>query len=188
MDTVNKQLMRQIVEGDISREDIREMLKMNPKDKNRFFTYLEVLQEKVDWDDQILLRISDNLYIVKKPTGERITKCHCGHDFDDYRINWKTGCNVRVRKTAESIGEVYYPSPACPEPDWTQIREFYCPSCFRQLGVEAAPPGYPFVFEVLPDIDRLYREFLDRPLDDESPDWYQDKTLEKTSQWGQAIP
>ena len=58
-----------------------------PKDKDRFLKYLDILQEKVPWDEKILLRISDHLYIVSKGKGERVVKCDCGHEFGDYRVN-----------------------------------------------------------------------------------------------------
>jgi acetone carboxylase gamma subunit len=51
------------------------------------------------------------------------------------------------------------------------------------LAVEIVPPGYPLIFEFLPDIDRLYRDFLGKPLDDESGEWYQDRTAEKLASW-----
>lgn len=183
MDTVNKELMSQIIEGKVGKDDVREMLKMQPKDPERFWTYIETLQEKVSWDDPILLRLTDNLYIVRNTKKERVVKCNCGHELGDYRENWKTSCNVRVRETLAELKEVYYSESACPDPEWNEIREFYCPSCFTQVGVEVAPPGYPFIFEFLPDLDRLYRDFLGKPLEDESPDWYQNKTAEKTAAW-----
>lgn len=183
MEKVSKQLVRQLVDGDISRDDARDLLKMDPKDPERFWTYLQVLQERVKWDDKILLRMSDHLYVVRKKKGQRVVKCDCGQEFGDYRANWKTECNVRVRTTEEEFNQVYYPPALAPEPVYNEIREFFCPGCFAQLAVEAVPPGYPLIFEVLPDIDRLYRDFLGRPLDDEREDWYVDKTAEKTASW-----
>lgn len=183
MHKVSKRLVRQLVEGDISRDDARELLKMNPKDPDRFFTYLEVLQERVPWDDRILLRISDHLYVVRTRDGRRVIKCDCGCEFGDYRANWKAGCRIRVRTTEQEFNEVYYPPALSPEPLYSEIREFFCPGCYAQLAVESVPPGYPLVFEMLPDLDRFYREFLGRPLPDENPDWYEDRTAERTARW-----
>jgi len=183
MTSIDKQLVNQLVEGTISRYDARSLLKMETKDSDRFWTYLEVLQEKVPWDDKILLRISDHLYVVSKNKGERVVKCDCGHEFGDYRTNWKTEANVRVKTSLEEFEQVYYPAAAAPEPEWNEIREFYCPGCATQLAVEIVPPGYPLIFEFLPDIDRLYRDFLGKPLDDESGEWYQDRTAEKLANW-----
>ena len=183
METIDEELVRELVDGTISRYDARSLLKMQTKDKGRFWTYVRVLQDRVDWDDQILVRISDHLYVVKKTGGGRVVKCDCGREFGDYRCNWKTETHVRVKTTAEEFARIYYPPAAAPEPQWNEIREFYCPGCYTQLSVEIVPPGYPLIFEVLPDIDRFYREFLGQPLDDENDGWYQDKTADKTADW-----
>jgi len=183
MNKVSKQLVRELVDGDISRDDARKLLKMNPKDPGRFWTYLDVLQERVPWDDRILLRISEHLYVVRTGDGRRVIKCDCGCELGDYRANWKTACRIRARTTEQQFHEVYYPAAISPEPEYNEIREFFCPGCFAQLAVEVVPPGYPLVFEMLPDLDRFYREFLDRPLPDESPDWYEDRTAMRTAQW-----
>ena len=63
------------------------------------------------------------------------------------------------------------------------LREYYCPSCATQLAVEVVPPGYPPVFDMLPDLDSFYRNFLAAPLDDESPEWYEDRTNQLTAGW-----
>jgi acetone carboxylase, gamma subunit len=183
MSSVDKDLVRQLVDGKISRYDARSLLKMGTKDPDRFWTYLDILQERANWDDRILLRISDHLYVVRKQGGGRVVKCDCGQEFGDYRANWKTEAHVRVRTTAEEFEQVYSPAAAAPEPGWNEIREFYCPGCDAQLSVEVTPPGYPLIFEFLPDIDRFYREFLGRPVEDEDGGWYRDKTAEKTAGW-----
>jgi acetone carboxylase gamma subunit len=183
MEKVSTEQLRQLVEGDLSRDDARTLLKMNPKDPERFWTYLEVLQERVAWSDRILLRISDHLYVVAKSAGGRVVKCDCGHELGDYRANWKTECKVRVRATDAEFNEVYYPPALAPEPGYSEIREFFCPGCYTQLAVEVVPPGYPLIFEVLPDLDRFYREFLGRPLADEDPGWYVDHTSAKAAEW-----
>lgn len=183
MTKVEKEIVRQLVDGDISRINAKALLKMDPKDPERFWTYLEVLQERVKWKDKILLRISDHLYVVRNKGNQRVVKCDCGQELGDYRANWKTECNVRVRRTENEFHEIYYPAALSPEPAFTEIREFFCPGCFAQVAVEAVPPGYPLIFECLPDIDRLYRDFLNKPLEDEREDWYQDKTAVKTASW-----
>ena len=72
---VDKDLIRQLVEGDISEDNVTRLQKMSRKDKDRFFQYVEVLQEKVPWDEKILLRISDKLYVVATQECGRIVKC-----------------------------------------------------------------------------------------------------------------
>ncbi|MGR8919401.1 MAG: acetone carboxylase subunit gamma [Gammaproteobacteria bacterium] len=180
---VSKELVRQLVDGSIDDANAERLLKLPRKDAERFFTYLEVLQERVPFDERILLRLGDKLYIVSKGPGLRVTKCECGHEFGDYRENWKLGCRIRTRKTLEAMSEVYDPAPAVPEPGWQEIREFFCPDCATQHAVEVVAPGYPVVMEMLPDLDRFYREYLGRPLEDESPDWYADRTAGVTAGW-----
>lgn len=181
MSTVDKDLIRQMVDGVISKENANRLLRMERKDKERFWNYLEVLQERVTWKDQILLRLTDHLHIVHKAQGGRVVKCDCGHEFGDYRSNWKLQSLIRTRKTHDEFKHVYTPEPACPEPEWQEIREFYCPNCAAQLAVEVVPPGYPLVQEMLPDLDRFYREFMSRPLADEAKDWYEDRTAITTA-------
>jgi len=39
---------------------------------------------------------------------------------------------------------------------------------------------------MLPDIDRFYREFMGRPLEDEGEDWFEDRTHTKTNAWAKG--
>ena len=63
----------------------------------------------------------------------------------------------------EAMREVY-PKLAHADPEWMELREFYCPSCARQLETEAVPPGYPVVHEFLPDVEGFYRGWLGREI------------------------
>lgn len=180
---VDIDLIRQLVDGTIDDDNAERLLKLPRKDKDRFFKYIAVLQERVAFDDRILLRLGDKLYIVQKEKGQRVTQCECGHNFGDYRENWKLRCKVRTRKTQVEMAEVYDPAPAVPEAGWQEIREFFCPSCATQHAVEVVAPGYPIVFEMLPDLDMFYRDYLGQPLDDEAEDWYQDRTGTVTATW-----
>lgn len=188
MSEVDKELIRQLVDGKISQENARRLISAPKKDSGRFRSYLEVLQGRVNWSEQILLRLNDHLYVVRTPAGGRTVKCECGHEFGDYRENWKLKALINVRDSLEAFREIYTPEPACPDPQWLQIREFFCPQCTAQLAVEAVPPGYPVVFEVLPDLDRFYREFLGTPLHDEHADWYEDRSTDVTRRWAGAMP
>ena len=183
---IDIELVRQLVDGTIDDDNSERLLKLPRKDVGRFFQYIEVLQERVKWTDRILMRLGDNLYIVKNKENKRVTKCSCGQEFGDYRENWKLNCKVRIRKTEESMAEVYTPEPAVPEQGWQEIREFFCPNCATQLAVEVVAPGYPIVFEMFPDIDTFYRDYLGVPLTDESDDWYCDHTKKVTSEWAKG--
>lgn len=181
--TVGPDLMRQLVAGTIDDDNVLRLQKMPRKDKERFFTYLAVLQEQVSWPERILLRLGDRLFIVAGSAGGRVTKCACGHDFGDYRENWKLKCRIRVRRSLSEMAEVFDPAPAVPEPGWQEVREFFCPSCATQHAVEVVAPGYPIVFEMLPDLDRFYRDYLGQPLADEAAGWYADHSAQVTANW-----
>jgi len=180
---VTKEKIARLVEGSLPWADVKDLIRMDPKDSDRFWNYLAVLQGRVPWKDKILLRISEHLYIVAKRGGGRVVKCDCGHEFGDYRANWKLSCRIYVRRTREEFKEVYTIEEVMPDPALVELREFYCPGCLTLLATEVFPPGYPPVFEILPDLDTFYREWLGKPLADESPDWLQDKTLELTASW-----
>jgi acetone carboxylase, gamma subunit len=182
-DRVTNERLKLLVEGRLPWDDVKKMVRLVPKDADRFWKYLEVLQEKVAWKDKILLRVSDHLYIVAKQGGGRVVKCDCGQEFGDYRINWKLSCRVYVRKTFQEMAEVVTIEEAVPNTDLVEMREFYCPGCLALLGVEVVPVGYPPVFEMLPDLDSFYRDWLGKPLSDERQDWFQDKTADLPAQW-----
>lgn len=182
-DGFSKTNFQRLIEGKLPWEDVKKVIRLSPKDADRFKKYIELLQEKVPWKDKILLRISDHLYIVAKENGERIVKCDCGHELGDYRVNWKLSCRVYARKTDEALAEVITIPEARHNTDLVEMREFYCPGCYALLGVEVVPPGYPPIFEMFPDLDSFYREWLGSPLPNEGEEWFQDKTLEKPAAW-----
>ncbi len=179
----SKEHFRLLIDGKLPWEEVKKAIRLSPKDADRFKKYLEILQEKVPWEERILLRISDHLYIVAKPGGGRVVKCDCGQEFGDYRINWKLACRIYVRRTEEEIAEVITIPEARHNMDLVEMREFYCPGCYALLGVEVVPPGYPPIFEMFPDLDTFYREWLGSPLPDEDPAWFQDRTLERPAEW-----
>ena len=83
------------------------------------------------------------------------------------------------------MAEVVSVEEAIPNPDLVEIREFYCPECFAQLAVEVVPIGYPVIFEMLPDLDTFYREWLGSPLKDERADWFEDRTPDMPAIWAE---
>ena len=100
---------------------------------------------------------------MQKPDGSRVVKCDCGYEFGDWRQNWKLEALVYVRDTEEKLQEIYPPMMHS-NPEWIQLREYYCPRCRTQLEVEALPPGYPPVHDFQPDLETFYREWLGREL------------------------
>jgi acetone carboxylase gamma subunit len=158
----DRRTIEELIDGTIDFFKLKEMLS-SFKDPGRFDTYLSILQERVPWDDTILLPYGLHLYIVQKPDGARVVKCDCGHEFGDYRENWKLNALVYVRDDEEKMHELY-PKLLAPDPRWQVIREYYCPGCGTQLEVEAVTPWYPVIHDFEPDIDAFYEEWLGRPV------------------------
>ncbi|SRR5690606_4923214 len=163
MTTYNKKTIEDLIDGRLPWPATKAIMS-GYKDPDRFTTYLEILQERVPWSDPVLLPIGEHLFIVQAPEG-RVVRCDCGHQFGDYRENWKLDALIYVRSDRDSIEEIYPGRFAC-DPQWMEIREFICPGCGTLLEVEAAPPGFPIVFDFLPDLETFYRDWLGRPLPD----------------------
>jgi acetone carboxylase, gamma subunit len=157
----SKQDLKDLYDGRLPWEKIKEIMS-RPKDDDRFEKYVEILQERLPWKERILLPIGEHLYIIQKG-AERMVKCDCGHEFGDYRRNWKLSALIFVRDTKEKLEEIY-PGTKCPWPELCEVREFYCPGCGALLKVDSVPVGYPILFDFLPNLDAFYREWLGKPL------------------------
>jgi len=179
--SVSKDDLRDLYAGRLGWDKTKAIIS-GPKDDDRFETALEVLQEKVPWPQRILMPLSEGLYIVES-NGERIVKCECGHEFGDWRRNWKLSALIIARDDEESLEEIY-PGLRRPDPALCEVREFVCPGCGVLLHVESVPVGHPIVFDALPDLDTFYAEWLGRPLEGVTP--CEDLTHEITAEWGQA--
>ncbi len=170
--------IRKLVDGELPWGTVQQMMK-HSKDKDRFDKWVSILQGRVPWEDKILLPLTPALYIVQKP-NDRIVKCRCGHEFGDYRVNWKLNALIYLRDDEEKLSQVYKGREQ-PDLQWMQLREYYCPGCGSQLEVEALPRGCPPDFEFLPDLDTFYSKWLNRPLPDEKE--FKDLTLETIQEW-----
>lgn len=179
----SEDVIKLMVEGKLSPEAIHEII-TSPKDLDRFEKCLSVFQKRVSWTDKILLRIGEHLFIVQKEDGSRVTKCECGMEFGDYRVDWKLNALIYVRNSAELLEELW-PWPISVNPEWSEIREYYCPNCATQLWVEGLPPGYPIIHAFLPDIDTFYREWLGKPLKQSVE--FIDKTPELLHKWKEEL-
>jgi acetone carboxylase gamma subunit len=158
----DRRTIEELIDGTISFPKLKEMLS-SFKDPGRFDTYVSILQERVPWDEKILLPYGEHLYVVLKKDGSRVIKCDCGHEFGDYRENWKLNALVYVRDDEQKMTELY-PKLLAPDPQWQVIREYYCPGCGTQLEVEAVTPWYPVIHDYEPDIDAFYEQWLGRPV------------------------
>lgn len=161
MPVQDDETIAKLIDGELEWPKVKEIIS-NPKDPERFDQVLGILQERVSWDETILLPLAEGLYIVQKE-AERIVKCACGHEFGPYTENWKHHARVRLRDTTESLRELYR-SYEHSDPEWMELREYFCPGCFTLLEVEALPPGYPVLFDFLPDLEGFYEKVLGRPL------------------------
>ena len=134
------------------------------KDPARFDLYLQVLQERASFEDTILLPLAEHLFVVAR-NGQRVVICDCGHEFGPLDRNWKHEARILVRDSEALLEEIYDTYHRC-DPNWMELREFYCPGCWSLLEVDAVPPGYPVLFDFKPDIDAFYESFLGRPAPD----------------------
>lgn len=144
----SNEMIRDLIDGRLPLEEVTLM--QHEKDADRAARVIEVEQQRVPWDEPILVCLQEHLFVVEKPTGERVVKCLCGNEFGDYRINWKEEALVYERHPQD--GEIFLPHTGA-DPDWQWLREFYCPGCATLLDVEPAPMGYPFIFNFLPALE-----------------------------------
>ena len=170
--------IERLIDGELPWTRVQEIMK-DTKDADRFEKWVAILQKRVPWQEPILLPLTTALFIVRKG-GQRIVKCRCGHEFGDYRVNWKLEALIHVRESEEQLAEVYRGTEQ-PDPSWIQIREYTCPGCGAQLEVEAVPRGCPPDFEFLPDLDTFYSQWLGRPLSNQKE--FVDKTPDVISEW-----
>ena len=170
--------IEKLIDGKLPWTRVQEIMK-DAKDADRIEKWVSILQRRVKWSERILLPLTPCLFIVQKGSS-RIVKCRCGHEFGDYRVNWKLEALIYVHETEASLRQVYRGSEQ-PDPTWVQVREYSCPGCGAQLEVEAVPRGCPPDFEFLPDLDTFYRDWLERPLPDTQE--FADKTLDVVRTW-----
>ena len=78
--SISKELISQLVEGTIDDDNATRLQRLPRKDQDRFMNYCAVLQARVSWQDQILLRLGDKLYVVRNAANQRVVKCDCGHE------------------------------------------------------------------------------------------------------------
>ncbi len=177
-----KQDLRDLFEGKLSWEKVKSIMS-SPKDDDRFEKYIEILQENVSWAEKILMPMGEHLNVVQKGSN-RIVKCDCGYEFGDWRKNWKLSALIFVRDNPDTMQEIY-PGFKSPDADLCEVREFYCPECGSLLKVDSVPVGYPIIFDILPDIDSFYSQWLGKPLPEEKE--FKDLTYEVTRKWGDAL-
>jgi acetone carboxylase, gamma subunit len=158
---LEREMLADMLDEKLGRRAVKDV-QSGFKDPDRFDKWVAVLQERVPYEDAIVLPVGEGLNVVRSSEG-LVIRCDCGHDFCAHDANWKMDAVVFVRDTDDLMREIY-PRMAHADTDWMELREYYCPSCARQLEVEAAPPGYPVVHEFLPDVEGFYRGWLGRDV------------------------
>jgi acetone carboxylase gamma subunit len=164
--------------------DTVKKIMSSPKDLDRFKKWIRVLQEELGWEEKIVLPIHEHLFIVNKD-NRLIVKGKCGYEYGDYRENWKLRCSIYVRKDEDSLNELWG-ELLSPDPHWTEFREYYCPGCGTLLDVENVPPGYPPIFEFLPDLEGFYKEWLDEEIEAENLS-FEDKSMDLVDKWSKEL-
>jgi acetone carboxylase gamma subunit len=161
--SLDRETLAAMLDEKLTRRQVKD-IQSGYKDPDRFDKWVSVLQERVPYSEPIVLPCGEGLNVVRRGSDrELVIRCDCGHDFCAHDRNWKMEALVFVRADAEAYAEIF-PGKAAPDPDWCELREFYCPSCARQLETEALPPGHPVVHEFLPDIEGFYRGWLGREV------------------------
>jgi acetone carboxylase gamma subunit len=86
----------------------------------------------------------------------------CGHEIGPARENYKRGLLLHNRKLDEVhphlLDPEKYPYTFCPDPAYTALIEYYCPSCGTMVETEYTVPGHPLVHDIELDIDDLKRK------------------------------
>ncbi|MBS1843299.1 MAG: hydantoinase B/oxoprolinase family protein [Actinobacteria bacterium] len=155
--------LRELLDEKLPRHSVKD-IQSAFKDFDRFDKWVTLLQERVPYDDKIVLPVGESLNVVRRSSDkELVIRCDCGHDFCGADENWKLDANVFTRDTEELMLEVYAKMSHA-DPEWMELREYYCPNCAKQLEVEAVPPGFPVVHEFLPDIEGFYEKWLQREM------------------------
>lgn len=159
--TYTKKQVADLVKGDLDFETVHLMLSM-PKDEERYKFYMETINEGLEYDHQAIAALGPHLnYVVRSDNEEVVVMCACGHDFGDYRNNWKLNALIYVRDNVEKMEQIY-PAIMAPDTNWQVYREYYCPSCGIQHCVEAPTPWYPVLHDLQPDFKTFY-EWLGQP-------------------------
>lgn len=160
MTTYTTKQVTDLVNGELDWDSLHQMLSM-PKDRERYEQYIGVLQQQVDWEERIILPLGPHLFIAENDDQSLVTKCRCGHDFGDYRQNWKLNALIYVRDDVEKMSQVY-PKLMAPHTDWQVYREYYCPTCGTMHDVEAPTPWYPVIHDFQPNLKAFF-EWLGMP-------------------------
>jgi acetone carboxylase gamma subunit len=157
-----RELTAALVRRELSWPELLGLMRA-PKDPARFDEVLAAYQDLVEWDEQILLPLGENLFIVAKD-GAAIVKTRAGAELGPWDGNWKMECNVIIRRTRADLLEIYPEEHLTIDPDLIEIREFLCPVSGTVLDVDCVPPTFPVEVDFTPDLATFYAEWLGRDV------------------------
>lgn len=157
-----QEIIDDLVDDNLEWSELHDMMS-DFKDKDRFLKVRKALQERVDWDDPIIIPYAEKLYVVAKSEDDWVIKSESGYEFCQHDENWKHEALINVRNTEEEYLEIY-PENMHPHPDYMEIREYYDPKSGELLEVNNVMPGYPIIHEFEPDIETFYEEWIDEPI------------------------
>ena len=158
----SQEMTTALVQRTLSWDELLGLMRA-PKEAGRFDETITAHQQLVDWDEQILLPLGENLYIVAKD-GKAIVKTRAGAELGPYDGNWKMQCRVIIRRTRADLLELYPEDQLTIDPELIEIREFLCPISGTVLDVDCVPPTFPVEVDFTPDLAAFYRDWLDREL------------------------
>lgn len=158
----SQELTTALVQRKLSWQELLGLMRA-PKESSRFDETIVAHQQLVDWDEQILLPLGENLYIVAKD-GKAIVKTRAGAELGPWNGNWKMQCRVIVRRDRADLLEIYPEDQLTIDSDVIEIREFLCPVSGTVLDVDCVPPTFPVEVDFTPDLAAFYRDWLGREL------------------------
>ncbi len=158
----SQELTKALVQRKLSWQELLGLMRA-PKSPKRFDETIAALQTIVPWDEQILLPLGENLFIVAKD-GKAIVKTKAGAELGPWNGNWKMQCRMIVRRSREDFLEIYPEEHLTIDPNLVEIREFLCPVSGTLLDVDCVPPTYPVEVDFTPDLETFYRDWLGRSL------------------------
>ncbi|HTY56680.1 MAG TPA: acetone carboxylase subunit gamma [Candidatus Binataceae bacterium] len=157
-----QEVVRALMRRELAWPELLKLMREH-KSPNRFEQMIAAVQESVEWKEQILLPLGENLFIVAKE-GRAIVKTRAGAELCAWNENWKMKCRVRVRRTREELLQIYPEKHLTIDPELVELREFYCPVSGTLLDVDCVPPTYPVETDFTPDLATFYRDWLGKPL------------------------
>jgi acetone carboxylase gamma subunit len=156
------EVINALIRNELSWEELLGLMR-SPKSETRFEDTIQAWQSVVSWDEQILLPLGENLFIVAKG-GKAIVKTMAGAELGPWDGNWKMQCRMIVRRTREDLLEIYPENDMTIDPSLVEIREFLCPVGGTLLDTDCVPPGFPVEVDFTPDLATFYRDWLGKEL------------------------